>query len=75
MKLYNGYERLARNYTLMTDAYEFTMANGYLEAGKEKEEAVFDVFFRKIPSNGGYAIMAGLDKVIPFIENMKFTEQ
>ena len=75
MKLYNGYERLARNYTLMTDAYEFTMANGYLEAGKEKEEAVFDVFFRKVPSNGGYAIMAGLDKVIPFIENMKFTEQ
>ncbi len=75
MKLYNGYERLARNYTLMTDAYEFTMANGYLEAGKEKEEAVFDIFFRKIPSDGGYAIMAGLDKVIPFIENMKFTEQ
>ena len=75
MKLYNGYERLSRNYTLMTDAYEFTMANGYLEAGKEKEEAVFDVFFRKVPSNGGYAVMAGLDKVIPFIENLNFGEQ
>lgn len=74
MKLYNGYERLVRNYTLMTDAYEFTMANGYLEAGKEKEEAVFDIFFRKVPSDGGYAVMAGLDKVIAFIENIHFGE-
>lgn len=75
MKIYNGYERLARNYTLLTDEYEYTMANGYLINGKETDEAVFDVFFRKVPNNGGYAIMAGLDKVIPFIENMKFGER
>ncbi len=75
MKIYNGYERLSRNYSLLTDEYEYTMANCYLLAGKEKEEAVFDVFFRKVPNNGGYAIMAGIDKLIPFIENLKFDEK
>lgn len=75
MKTYNGHERLTRNYTLMSDEYEFSMANGYLQNGKENEEAVFDIFFRKVPSNGGYAVMAGLDKVIPYIENLKFGEQ
>ncbi|MEI3499872.1 MAG: nicotinate phosphoribosyltransferase, partial [Bacilli bacterium] len=75
MKIYNGYERLPRNYTLMSDEYEFTMSNGYLINNKENEEAVFDLFFRKVPNDGGYAIMAGLDKVIPYIENLKFTEK
>lgn len=75
MKIYNGYERLPRNYTLMTDEYEYTMSNGYLISRKDKEEAVFDIFFRKIPNNGGYAIMAGLDKVIPFIQNLKYGER
>ena len=74
MKIYNGYSRLPRNYTLMTDEYEFTMANGYLISGKDKEEAVFDIFFRKVPNNGGYAIMAGIDKIIPFILNFKFSD-
>ena len=75
MKIYNGYERLPRNYTIMTDEYEMTMANGYLINGKQNQEAVFDVFFRKIPNGGGYAIMAGLDKIIPFIQNFKFDER
>ena len=75
MKIYNGYERLARDYTLLTDEYEYMMASGYLVNGKEHDEAVFDVFFRKVPSDGGYAIMAGLDKLIPFIQNMKFGER
>lgn len=75
MKIYNGYERLPRNYTLMSDEYEFTMANSYLQNNKEKEEAAFDLFFRKIPNNGGYAIMAGLDKVISYIQNLKFGEK
>lgn len=75
MKIYNGYERLPRNYTLMTDEYEYTMSNGYLISRKDREEAVFDIFFRKIPNNGGYAIMAGLDKVIPFIQNLKYGER
>lgn len=77
MKLYNGYEneRLARNYTLLSDQYQFNMGCGYLLAGKKDTEAVFDVFFRKVPTNGGYAIMAGLDKIIPFLENLKFEER
>lgn len=75
MKIYNGYERLPRNYTLMSDEYEFTMANSYLQNNKEEEEAAFDLFFRKIPNNGGYAIMAGLDKVISYIQNLKFGEK
>ena len=72
---YNGYDRLPRNYTLLTDEYEYTMASSYLDNNKEKEIAVFDVFFRHVPNNGGYAIMAGLDKIIPFIENLKFSEK
>ena len=75
MKLENGYKRLSRDYTLLTDEYEYTMVNSYLLNGKEREEAVFDIFFRKIPSNGGYAIMAGLDKVIDFLNNMNFDEK
>ena len=75
MKIYNDYERLSRNYTLLADEYEFTMGNGYLINNKQNEEAVFDVFFRKVPNNGGYAIMAGIDKIIPYIENLKFTEK
>lgn len=75
MKIYNGYERLARNYALLTDEYEFTMGNGYLLSGKKDNEAIFDVFFRKVPNDGGYAIMAGVDKLIPFIENLKFEER
>ncbi len=75
MEIFNGYDRLPRNYTLLTDEYEYTMANGYLLNGKENDEAVFDVFFRKVPNDGGYAVMAGLDKIIPFIENLKFTEK
>ena len=75
MKIYNGYDRLPRNYTLMSDEYEFTMSNGYFMNGKQNEEAVFDVFFRKIPNGGGYAVMAGIDKIIPYIQNLKFGER
>ena len=75
MKIYNGYKRLNENYSLMTDAYEYNMAESYLKDGLYTKEAVFDVFFRKIPNDGGYAIMAGIDKVIEYIENLKFNER
>ncbi len=75
MKIYNGYKRLNENYSLLTDDYEYVMANGYLNSGKENQEVVFDVFFRKVPNNGGYAIMAGLDKVIEYIQNLKYNER
>ena len=75
MKIENNYERLPRNYSLLNDEYEYTMANGYLKSKMMNTEAVFDVFFRKIPNDGGYAIMAGLDKVIDYIKNLRFTEK
>ena len=75
MKIYNGYERLARNYSLLSDEYEFSMSKGYAHSDREDDVAVFDVFFRKVPNGGGYAIMAGLDQIIPYIENLKFDER
>ena len=75
MKIYNGYKRLNENYTLLTDEYEYTMANTYLESKKHNQKAVFDVFFRKIPNGGGYVVMAGLDKVIEYIKNLHFSER
>ena len=49
-----------RNLTLLTDYYEYTMVNGYFHAGIQEKIAVFDVFFRRVPENGGFAIYAGL---------------
>ena len=50
------------------------MTDAYLQNGKKDLKAVFDVFFRVIPNNGGYAVMAGLDKVIDYIKNISFTD-
>lgn len=63
------------NNTLLCDFYELTMANGYFELGKGNEIAYFDVFFRKVPDGGGFAIAAGLEQVIDYIKTLKFTEQ
>jgi len=63
------------NLTLLTDFYELTMANGYFEHGLQDEIAYFDMFFRKVPDDGGFAIMAGLQQLIDYIENLKFSEE
>ena len=63
------------NYTMLTDFYELTMANGYFEMGKEDEIAYFDMFFRKVPDDGGFAIMAGLEQVVKYLENLSFSEE
>ncbi len=62
------------NNTLLCDFYELTMANGYFELGKGDEIAYFDVFFRQVPDGGGFAIAAGLEQVIHYIKNLRFTE-
>lgn len=59
---------------LLTDFYEFTMSNGYFENNKN-DIAYFDVFFRKVPDKGGYAITAGLEQIIEFVQNLKFDEE
>ena len=74
MKLEDGYVRLNKNYSMLTDQYELNMANSYFESGMKDIVGVFDVFFRKVPSNGGYALMAGVDKVIEYINNLKFSD-
>jgi nicotinate phosphoribosyltransferase len=66
-------ERL--NLTMLTDYYELTMANGYFEKGFRDQIAYFDLFFRRIPDGGGFAITAGLEQVVHFLENMKFEEE
>ncbi len=63
------------NNTLLCDFYELTMANGYFELGKGDEIAYFDVFFRKVPDGGGFAIAAGLEQVIEYIETLHFTDE
>ena len=63
------------NYTLLCDFYELTMANGYFELGKADEISYFDVFYRKVPDGGGFAIAAGLEQVIEYVKNLKFTEE
>ena len=64
-----------RNLTLLMDFYELTMANGYFKDNRHLDIAVFDVFFRSVPEQGGYAISAGLESIINYIENLKFDHE
>ncbi len=61
------------NWTLLTDLYELTMMQGYYKT-HSTEKVVFDVFFRNNPSDGGYSICAGLEQVIAYISELRFTE-
>ena len=63
----------SRNLTMLTDYYELTMANGYLANGLEDTVAYFDMFFRSTPDAGGYAIMAGVEQLIEYLEGLEFT--
>ena len=64
-----------RNLTMLTDYYEFTMSNGYFLNGMKDKIAVFDMFFRNIPDGGGFAIFAGLEQLVHYLDNLRFTEQ
>ncbi len=63
------------NLTMLADFYEITMANGYFCTDMADDIAYFDMFFRKIPDGGGYAIMAGLEQVIEYFKNLEFTDE
>jgi len=63
------------NMSLLTDFYELTMGKGYLDGGNKDKIVYFDMFFRNVPENGGYAIMAGLEQVIDYLDNLRFTEE
>ena len=63
-----------RNLSILTDFYELTMANGFFESGRKDDIGVFDLFFRKVPDNGGFAIAAGLEQAMDYLENLKFDD-
>lgn len=64
-----------RNLTLLTDFYELTMGNGYLENGLADTVCCFDLYFRKVPDKGGFAVMCGLEQAINYIKKLSFTDE
>ncbi len=70
-----NYANLKYNLTMLTDFYEITMANGYFNNGFKEKIAYFDMFFRKVPDDGGFAIMAGLEQFIEYLENINFSDK
>ncbi|KAF5057592.1 Nicotinate phosphoribosyltransferase pncB2 [anaerobic digester metagenome] len=63
------------NMSMLCDFYELTMGNGYLQAGLKDRMTYFDVFFRDVPDKGGFALAAGLDQIIEYIEDLHFSEE
>ena len=63
-------KNIERNLTMLCDFYEITMGNGYFSSGMKDKTVYFDVFFRKNPDNGGYAIVAGLEQIVEYINDL-----
>ena len=66
---------LRGNLTLLTDFYELTMGGGYFDAGVGDQIVYFDMFFRHVPDDGGFAIMAGVEELIDYLKGLTFTEE
>lgn len=64
-----------RNLTMLVDFYELSMANGYFVNNMGDTIVHFDMFFRTVPDNGGFAIMAGLRQLVDYLKNLKFTQK
>ena len=64
----------ANNLTLLTDLYQLTMMQGYFK-NPTNQTVVFDMFYRNNPCDGGFAICAGLEQMIEYIENLRFSEE
>ncbi len=63
------------NYTMLTDFYEITMANGFFNEGYKDRVVYFDLFFRTVPDGGGFAIMAGVEQAMEYLKNLHFTPE
>ena len=63
------------NLTMLCDFYELTMSNGYFKNGMKDRITYFDVFFRRVPDQGGFAIAAGLEQVVHYIQDLHFSEE
>lgn len=64
-----------RNLTMLMDLYELTMANGIYNSELRDTIAYFDMFFRRVPDQGGFAIMAGLEQLIDYLNGLHFDEE
>ena len=62
------------NLTMLCDFYELTMGNGYLAEGMQDRVCYFDVFYRTVPDDGGYAIAAGLEQIVDYVRGLRFDE-
>ncbi len=60
-----------KNLTMIMDLYELTMSNGIFDSEMRDETVYFDMFFRRVPDDGGYAVMAGLEQLIEYMNNLK----
>ena len=65
---------ISRNLTMLFDFYELTMSNGYFKTGIGEQIVYFDVFYRANPDKGGYAICAGLEQIVEYIQNLRFDD-
>ena len=63
------------NYSMLCDFYQLTMGNGYYKTKYAEKTAYFDMFFRRVPNGGGYAIAAGLQQVVEYINDLHFSEE
>ena len=68
-------KKISRNLTMLFDYYEMTMANGYFRKGMKDTIAYFDVFYRSNPDKSGYAVVAGLEQVVEYINDLRFDEE
>ncbi len=68
-------KNLSRNLTMLCDFYELTMGNGYFVKGMQDKIVYFDVFYRNNPDGGGFAVVAGLEQVVEYIQNLHFTDE
>lgn len=71
----NNFLEKKLNLTMLTDFYELTMANGYFAHGFKDKICYFDMFFRRVPDGGGYAIMAGIEQLVEYLNNLEFTDE
>ena len=63
------------NLTMLCDFYELTMGNGYFADDMKDRICYFDMFFRSVPDEGGYAVAAGQAQIVDYVQNMHFDEE
>ena len=68
-------QKYSHNYTMLCDFYELTMGNGYFVSGMKDTVTYFDLFYRTVPDQGGFAIAAGLEQAVDYIKNLHFDEE